>query len=937
MALYRKYRPATFSEVIGQEHVTDPLSVALDSGRINHAYLFSGPRGCGKTSSARIMARSLNCAEGPTSTPCGTCNSCVSLAPGGPGNLDVTELDAASHNGVDDMRELRDRALYAPAESRYRVFIIDEAHMITTAGANALLKIVEEPPAHLVFIFATTEPEKVLGTIRSRTHHYPFRLLTPPAMRSLLERTCVAEGVEVEDAVYPLVIRAGGGSPRDSLSVMDQLLAGAGPDGLTYDMAVPLLGVTDSSLIDAAVNALAEGDRATMFRTVADVIEAGHDPRRFTSDLLDRLRDLMVLQAVPDAIDMGLVDVPAAQVPVITEQASAFGGSALARLASLANDGLDEMRGATAPRLLLEILCARMLLPAGTDSVAGVSQRLDLVEQGLNQLPDAPPATRAAALAATNQEQSRQQSEAPGSADAEPQGQPRTPVSEGARRAREAAERLARRGSGGQRQTPQPTPPADATAQAPAPEADPERKPEPRHTDTPAAASPQPEPGPEMDAADGAERREGHPDSDPVEKQSGPAEPQPESESRPGPAHETPARQSEQRTGSDSGPRAESRRTAQPERETLSPQAENPTPAAEHTSSGAAETGGAERAPDISDSTRAEDPAELVRRNWAQLRAAIGASNKVAEIMLTEARVLGVRGETLVIGHNTGALAARLNAPGNNDAIVAALRNELQLDLEVECEVGTVPFDPVPRAPRNTSAQNPPQFRPDAVPEPQSTPESPPEPRETPAPAPEPAAAPRPSDGDRPRDRSPRTDPDTGGWGTPAPLGGPEPETDVDTGRAGDPEPKPAEQVRRPQADAGERPWEQVINRVSQRRAERPAPREGTHSFSGGVPLPPEPFDDDPPVPDDPYGYPQDEGMPEPGVQAPRQSAPPRQPAARPTDTPMPGSTPPGSGTDEEEEDMLREAAAGPGTLDRRTARDVAMDLLADELGARQL
>ncbi|MBV7293517.1 DNA polymerase III subunit gamma and tau [Corynebacterium sp. TAE3-ERU16] len=919
MALYRKYRPATFSEVIGQEHVTDPLSVALDSGRINHAYLFSGPRGCGKTSSARIMARSLNCAEGPTSTPCGTCNSCVSLAPGGPGNLDVTELDAASHNGVDDMRELRDRALYAPAESRYRVFIIDEAHMITTAGANALLKIVEEPPAHLVFIFATTEPEKVLGTIRSRTHHYPFRLLTPPAMRSLLERTCAAEGVEVEDAVYPLVIRAGGGSPRDSLSVMDQLLAGAGPDGLTYDMAVPLLGVTDSSLIDAAVNALAEGDRATMFRTVADVIEAGHDPRRFTSDLLDRLRDLMVLQAVPDAIDMGLVDVPAAQVPVITEQASAFGGSALARLASLANDGLDEMRGATAPRLLLEILCARMLLPAGTDSIAGVSQRLELVEQGLNQLPDAPPATRAAALAAVNQEQSRQQSEAPGSADAPAQDQAPASVSEGARRAREAAERLARRGAERQqRQAPQPNP-------APAAEPAPGRKPDPRADDTPAATPPKPETGPGTDAdvGQGAERRRGtRPDAGPGAEQSRPKEPRPESDSRPGSAQEKQDRQPEQRTGS--GPR----QTARPAREVSPPHSEHSTPATESTPADAPGHDDSDAGVETPAPAPSGDPADLVRRNWAQLRAAIGASNKVAEIMLTEARVLGVRGGTLVIGHNTGALASRLNAPGNNGAIVAALKNELQLDLEVECEVGTAPFDPVPPAPRNTSTPNPVQTQSDSS-------GSDPSPRQNPAPREpsEPTTAPesptRRSGGDRPEKPSPRDGTDTGGWGTPAPLGGPKPEA---TGTDRDPEPKPAEPVRRPQPDTGERPWEQVLNRVSQRQGRRPEPRRNADSFTGGVPLPPEPFDEDPPTPDDPYGYPEDEGMPGSGP-----SGQPREPTPAPADAPRSAPTPSGNATDEEEEDMLREAATGPGTLDRRTARDVAMDLLAGELGARQL
>lgn len=382
MALYRKYRPATFAEVVGQSHVTEPLSVALDSGRINHAYLFSGPRGCGKTSSARILARSLNCVEGPTSTPCGKCESCVSLAPGGPGNLDVTELDAATHNGVDDMRELRERAFYAPAESRYRVFIIDEAHMISTAGFNALLKIVEEPPEHLIFIFATTEPEKLLQTIRSRTHNYPFRLLAPPDMRGLLESVVSGEGVPVEDAVHPLVIRAGGGSPRDSLSIMDQLLAGAGPEGVTYNRALALLGVTDSTLIDRAVDALAEHDSAALFAVVDDVIDAGYDPRRFSEDLLDRFRDLLVVQAVPDAFERGLVNAPEESRDVLREQAEKMGQATLTRCASLVNEGLAQMRGATAPRLLLEILCARMALPAAGMTVEALAQRVEALEQG---------------------------------------------------------------------------------------------------------------------------------------------------------------------------------------------------------------------------------------------------------------------------------------------------------------------------------------------------------------------------------------------------------------------------------------------------------------------------------------------------------------------------------------------------------------------------
>ncbi len=381
MALYRKYRPATFAEVVGQEHVTEPLSTALDSGRINHAYLFSGPRGCGKTSSARILARSLNCAAGPTSTPCGVCASCIALAPGGPGNLDVTEMDAASHGGVDDARELRDRAFYAPAESRYRVFIIDEAHMVTPQGFNALLKIVEEPPEHLIFIFATTEPEKVLTTIRSRTHHYPFRLLAPAVMRPLLERICTAESVQVEPAVYPLVIRAGGGSPRDSLSVMDQLLAGAGPEGVTYQRALGLLGVTDAALIDAAVDALAQADGAALFGAVERVMDAGHDPRRFSMDLLERLRDLILLGTVPDAADRGLIDVPADVLDQMRGEASRLGLATLTRCAEVTHAALAEMRGAISPRLLLEVMCARMLLPGADDSHAALLQRVEALEQ----------------------------------------------------------------------------------------------------------------------------------------------------------------------------------------------------------------------------------------------------------------------------------------------------------------------------------------------------------------------------------------------------------------------------------------------------------------------------------------------------------------------------------------------------------------------------
>ncbi|MDX3195841.1 DNA polymerase III subunit gamma and tau, partial [Streptomyces sp. MN03-5084-2B] len=380
LALYRKYRPATFAEVVGQEHVTEPLRTALSAGRINHAYLFSGPRGCGKTSSARIMARSLNCAKGPTPDPCGECNSCRALAPEGPGSVDVTELDAASHGGVDDARELRDKAFYAPAESRYRVFIIDEAHMVTTQGFNALLKIVEEPPEHVIFIFATTEPDKVLTTIRSRTHHYPFRLIPPSSMRSLLERNIAAEGVEVEPAVYPLVIRAGGGSARDTQSVLDQLLAGAGPEGVSYSRAVSLLGVTDVALIDDMVDALATEDAATVFGTVEKLTEAGHEPRRFATDLLDRLRDLVLLRAVPESAG-GLVSAPEEELTRMVAQAERIGLGTLSRYADIVHNGLLEMRGATSPRLVLELLCARMLLPSVTDAEKALLARIERLER----------------------------------------------------------------------------------------------------------------------------------------------------------------------------------------------------------------------------------------------------------------------------------------------------------------------------------------------------------------------------------------------------------------------------------------------------------------------------------------------------------------------------------------------------------------------------
>ncbi|WP_406452644.1 DNA polymerase III subunit gamma and tau [Streptomyces sp. NBC_00876] len=382
LALYRRYRPESFAEVIGQEHVTDPLQQALRNNRVNHAYLFSGPRGCGKTTSARILARCLNCEQGPTPTPCGECQSCQDLARNGPGSIDVIEIDAASHGGVDDARDLREKAFFGPASSRYKIYIIDEAHMVTSAGFNALLKVVEEPPEHLKFIFATTEPEKVIGTIRSRTHHYPFRLVPPGTLREYLAEVCGKENSYVEDGVLPLVVRAGAGSVRDSMSVMDQLLAGAGDEGVTYAMATSLLGYTDGSLLDSIVEAFAAGDGAAAFEAVDRVIEGGNDPRRFVADLLERLRDLVILAAVPDAGEKGLIDAPSDVVERMQAQASVFGAAELSRAADLVNEGLTEMRGATSPRLQVELICARVLLPAAFDDERSLQARLDRLERG---------------------------------------------------------------------------------------------------------------------------------------------------------------------------------------------------------------------------------------------------------------------------------------------------------------------------------------------------------------------------------------------------------------------------------------------------------------------------------------------------------------------------------------------------------------------------
>jgi DNA polymerase-3 subunit gamma/tau len=393
LALYRKYRPSVFADVIGQDHVTVPLSNALTSGKTHHAYLFSGPRGCGKTSSARIMARSLNCEKGPTPTPCGLCQSCKDLVANGSGSLDVIELDAATHGLVDDARDLRDKAFFAPVHSRYKIYIIDEAHQLGPGAANALLKVVEEPPPHVIFIFATTEPDKLISTIRSRTHHYPFRLVPPGILAEHLEKICKEEGATVAKGVIPLVVRASGGSVRDALSVLGQLLAGAGPDGVSYEIAIQLLGFTDGALLDDAVDALAARDGATLFKTVDRVIESGHDPRRFAGDFLERLRDLMIVDALAATNANSILrELPDDQLERMRTQAANIGAANLSRCADIAAEGLTQMRGATAPRLILELICGRMLLPGGDNTEAGMLSRIERLERVENITTAATPA-----------------------------------------------------------------------------------------------------------------------------------------------------------------------------------------------------------------------------------------------------------------------------------------------------------------------------------------------------------------------------------------------------------------------------------------------------------------------------------------------------------------------------------------------------------------
>ncbi|MEV1292886.1 DNA polymerase III subunit gamma and tau [Pseudonocardia sp. NPDC049635] len=655
LALYRKYRPAKLADVVGQEHVTEPLSTALTAGRINHAYLFSGPRGCGKTSSARILARSLNCVQGPTPEPCGECSSCVALAPEGPGSIDVVELDAASHGGVEDARELRDRAFYAPAESRYRVFVVDEAHMVTNQGFNALLKIVEEPPEHLVFVFATTEPEKVLPTIRSRTHHYPFRLIPPGTMRSLLEKICGEEEVTVAPPVFPLVIRAGGGSARDTLSVLDQLLAGAGPQGVTYERAVALLGVTDAALIDDTVDALAAADGAAVYGAVDRLVEAGHDPRRFASDLLQRFRDLMLLQAVPDAAEQGLVDGAADELSRMADQAARIGPATLTRYGEILHQGLIEMRGATAPRLLLELLCARMLLPAATTSDSGVLERLERIERRNAIATDsAGPAGSGAGEEGARSRQFVRPSERPaeqgGAAGRQHPAESADDRAVPARPERAAAGDTVANG-----------PPATVTAPG-APAARP-RVAAPGPGEVPAERSA--DPGPAARGAAGAN----------AGRSAEPAAAGAARSTEPGGATGTGAGRSAGRAApaadGSAGPAAGE------------PVAATPAPPRDGAPPDAVPPASAQPAP-----TAASLDATAVRRVWPEILAAVRKRSRSTEALLVNATVRAVDGDTLVLAIGAPPLARRLSEQRNTDVISDALRAVLGVQWQVRCDQG---------------------------------------------------------------------------------------------------------------------------------------------------------------------------------------------------------------------------------------------------------
>ncbi len=657
LALYRRYRPATFAEVRGQDHVTEPLRQALRTGRVHHAYLFSGPRGCGKTSSARILARSLNCAEGPTPDPCGKCESCIALAPDGPGSLDVIEIDAASHGGVDDARDLRERAFYAPVSGRFKIYIIDEAHMVTREGFNALLKLVEEPPPHLKFVFATTEPEKVIATIRSRTHHYPFRLVPPAILRDLLEQILAAEQISYEPLVLPLVVRAGAGSVRDSLSVLDQLLAGAGEDGLRYDRTVALLGYTDDNLLDEVVDSFATGDGAAVFRAVNRVMEGGHDPRRFAADLLDRFRDLIVLAAVPGAGQTGLLDLPADRLDRMTEQAGRFGQAELTRAAEIISEGLIQMRGTTSPRLLLELTCAQILLPASSSGEKALLARLERLER---RLEGAEPGETSAAhqhaapvttqhAAATAQPPQAATEHAPAATEHAPAAAQQAARS--AARARPAAAPPA---------TPAPEPAApERAASRPAPE----------------SAAPRPAPAAESAAAppEAQRPRSASRPREAAESQE-PARPQ---ESAP---PQEPARPRESAQSQESGAPASSQPpSAAPARSPAPAQSSPPAPSA---------------------APSGPLSAEVVRQRWPEILEAVKGQRRVAWMLLSNATVHSVEDGVLTVLFAREGEAKGFSGSGYDRDLISALNSVLGTALRIKA-LSAAQLAATPGAPRS--------------------------------------------------------------------------------------------------------------------------------------------------------------------------------------------------------------------------------------------
>ncbi|OFU56813.1 hypothetical protein HMPREF3121_04165 [Corynebacterium sp. HMSC11E11] len=929
---------------MGQRHVTDPLSAALESrgadgtpDRINHAYLFSGPRGCGKTSSARILARSLNCAEGPTATPCGKCASCVALGPGGPGNLDVVELDAASHNKVEDMRDLRAKAMYAPAESRYRIFIIDEAHMVTQQGFNALLKIVEEPPEHLIFIFATTEPESVLTTIRSRTHHYPFRLLPPNLMRGLLERIVGEERVPVADDVYPLVVRAGGGSPRDSLSVMDQLLAGAGPDGVTYDLAAGLLGVTDQSLLDDALSALSSADRAALFGCVDRVIRSGQDPKRFAEDLLGRVRDLLVIAAVPNAMEEGLVDAPEDRVEAMREQATSVPTGTLTRFADVLQRGLPDMSGATSPRLLLEVLCARMLLPASEQTVESLIQRIEALERG-GVGGAAAGAAGGAGVAQGHAGQAPQQSQ--------PQ--------------------YGRQQAQQRQQVPQPQQPQQS---APAggvggPADDPNLSPLQRARLARQAQNPQ-----------AAQQAQQPPVQQPEPEQSGPA-PQPQqpeppvqqpqaqhaAPQQPG-AHDVPDQEEQARKALEMREisrrmQEQAREHERAERERLAKEREAATRAAE------GDEGAVPPQPEEAEASSRDHLASL-RQAWPQVVEYAGENNIPVRVMASQAVPIALDDGVLTIGHHTGALANRLNDAANAAALGAAVQRVEGIEVEVRCVVGTAPRGGAdrsgarPRQHQAPAAEGSEDAKPSEQPNPATVeqPSQAPTEQPTPAPAEPSSSAPAEQSGPVPayrrileerrraQEAAQRNAEDSNGRS--GNRGGPGDGTGQ-AAQGGHPGVSDALAAARQAVQqtaaardqgAGEpkkyvppppAPGTQGV--VKRRYDDVPPPPEPYDD----VPPPPEPYDDVPPPPEPDFG-----GYPDYGGRRGRHDVGGPTPSTPTGPSGTGGATPPAPGVDrdglDDEERELIDAARTPGELDHRDQKTVVMELLAKELGAKPM